>query len=102
VDTQSFEREMQQMVHESRKAGIKIGGMQPIMTDSHLDNVLNSVVCCPSHMSPGVQIADFVAYAVFSHFERGKSRRYEQVAPLWRRAGRFTEPSVVPRPPSDR
>jgi len=97
VDTQSFEKEMQQMVHESRKAGIKIGGTQPMLTDSNLENVLNSVVCCPSHMSPGVQIADFVAYAAFSHFERSKSRRYNQVGPLWRRAGRFSEPSVVPR-----
>lgn len=97
VDTQSFEREMQQMVHESRKSGIKIGGRQPVIADSNLENVLNSVVCCPSHMCPGVQIADFVAYATFSHFERNNSRRYSQVLPLWRRAGRFCEPSVVPR-----
>ena len=97
VDTQSFEKEMQQMVHESRKVGIKIGGTRPILTDSNLENVLNSVVCCPSHMSPGVQIADFVAYATFSHFERNKSRRYDQARSLWRKAGRFSEPSVVPK-----
>lgn len=100
VDTQSFEKEMQQMVHESRKVGIKIGGTRPILTDSNLENVLNSVVCCPSHMSPGVQIADFVAYATFSHFERNKSRRYDHASSLWRKAGRFSEPSVVPKPRS--
>jgi len=102
VDTQSFEREMQQMVHESRRSGIKIAGRLPIVTDSNLENVLNSVVCCPSHMSPGVQLADFVAYATFSHFERDKSRRCNQVSSLWRKAEWFSEPSVVPKSQSNR
>lgn len=97
VDTQSFEKEMQQMVHESRKVGVKIGGRDQGLMGSKLENVLNSIVCCPSHMCPGVQIADFVAYAAFSHFERKKSRRFDQVARHWRRVGRFVEPSVVPR-----
>jgi len=97
VDTQSFEKEMQQMVHDSRKLGIEFSGRGQMPTGSRLENVLNSIVCCPSHMCPGVQIADFVAYAAFSHIERRKSRRYDQVARLWRRTGEFVEPSIVPK-----
>jgi hypothetical protein len=98
ADTQTFEKAIQAMIHEAKTIGIKIGGPNlPSDKDSRLKNVLNTVVCCPSHMSPGIQLADYVAYATFSHHERAQSRRYNQVRDLWRTVGYFTEPSVVPR-----
>ena len=65
---------------------------------SRLEKILNGVLFTPSYGSPGVQLADFVAYATFSKFERNKSQRFEQVDPLWRRVGGFREPSVIPKP----
>jgi len=50
-----------------------------------------------SHDCAGVQLADFVAYATWSHFERRKSRRYLQISRLWRRHPGFVEPSVLPK-----
>ena len=89
------------IVHYSRTAGTRwVGGSYVPAYNSNLARVLNAVAFTPSHMSPGVQLADAVAYATFSNFERDKGDRYYQLDPLWRRVGQFREPSVVPRSPT--
>lgn len=99
IDVQSFEREIQEMVHNAKTDGIKIGG--PNLRedqDRKLRFVLNSAVFSPSHMSPGIQIADYVAYATRSHFERHKGDRYREFEHLWKCGWNFREPSLIPRP----
>jgi Protein of unknown function (DUF3800) len=89
---------LQRLVHVSRTVGAQIGDLVPGRPISRLERVLNGVLFTPSYGSPGVQLADFIAYATFSKYERDKSRRFEQIEPLWRRVGTFREPSVIPRP----
>ena len=88
---------LQRLVHVSRAVGAQIGEVLPGRTPSRLERVLNGVLFAPSYGSPGVQLADFVAYATFSKYERNKSRRFDQIDALWRRSGNFREPSVIPK-----
>jgi hypothetical protein len=87
---------MQRIVHTGRRLGGRIFGVIGAPDNPRLERILNTLVFTPSHMSAGVQIADFVAYATWSHFERSKGDRFHQIEGLWRRSGGFTEPSVVP------
>ena len=87
---------LRDMVLQARQSGIKLGGQHYNPTrDSKLERILNAVVPFPSHMSAGIQLADFVAYAVFSKFERNKSRRFEQLGGLWKAVGGWHEEPVV-------
>lgn len=88
---------LQRLVHVSRSVGAQIGELSPGRPLSRLEKVLNGVLFTPSYGSPGVQLADFVAYATFSKYERDKSHRFDQIDPLWRRVGNFREPSVIPK-----
>lgn len=101
MDTESFtaDEALRKMVHRARAVGIKLGGVNYLPgSDRMLKNVLNSVGFSPSQMSPGIQLADFIAYATWSHFERSKSRRYEQISGLWAEPMRgYREPSVIPK-----
>lgn len=98
MDTESLssDQALREIVHNARWSGIRVGVVRP-GSERRLEHVLNSVTFSPSQMSPGIQLADFVAYATFSHFERGKSRRFEQISNLWRRVGSFQEPSIIPK-----
>lgn len=99
IDVQSFEREIQDMVHKAKTVGIKLGGPGfRAEKDRKLNYVLNSVVFSPSYMSPGIQLADYIAYATRSHYERGKGDRFAKLEPLWRRGPNFCEPCQFPRP----
>jgi hypothetical protein len=99
MDTENMASQaaMQKIVHAGRRWGGRIGGIIGAPDNPRLDRILNTLVFTPSHMSAGVQIADFVAYATWSNFERSKGDRYGQIAHLWRRVVGFSEPSVVPR-----
>lgn len=63
--------------------------------DSHLERI-TSVACVDSRSNRGLQLADFIAYVTWVHFERGHSRRFDQIDRMWRRVGSFREPSVLP------
>lgn len=99
--TESLEsdRALRTLVHRARQDGISLGGANYLRdNDRRLENILNSVTFTPSEMSPGIQLADYVAYATYSAFERGRSNRFDQVGHLWRGIGPYREPSVIPRP----
>ncbi|MDZ7701795.1 MAG: DUF3800 domain-containing protein [Halobacteriales archaeon] len=65
---------------------------------SRIPRIMDSVALTPSEMSPGVQIADFVAYATLSKFERDKGNRFDEIGELWRDPddSDFREPSLIP------
>jgi len=93
------DRELQTMTHEFRNHGVILRGesYQPRYEDK-LERVLNTITFAPSHMSPGIQLADSISKAVFSHFERCKSNRFNQLSTLWNRdLTKVYEPSVVPK-----
>ena len=78
---------LRKMIQDIRRNGVNIYGAnyQPAK-DSKLENVLNTVLLCPSESSPGIQCADFISRAVWQHREKNKSRRYDEIEPLWERA----------------
>lgn len=93
------DKELQKMTHEFRRYGIILRGWnyQPRYEDK-LDRVLNTITFAPSEMSPGIQLADVCSRATWTHFESGKSNRFNQIAPLWNRdQNRVYEPSVIPK-----
>jgi len=91
------DRQLQSMAHEFRTEGAILRGQsyQPRYEDK-LERVLNTITFAPSHMSPGIQLADFVSKAAFYHFERAKDNRYNQIANFWNKP---YEPSIVPKQP---
>jgi hypothetical protein len=99
MDTENMASQaaMQKIVHAGRRWGGRIGGIIGDPNNPRLERILNTLVFTPSHMSAGVQMADFVAYATWSHFERNKGDRFREISELWRQSGTFTEPSVVPK-----
>lgn len=100
MDTESREsdRGLRLMVHNAKHRGIRVGGIGYLpMADRKLTHVLNTISFSESHMSPGIQLADFIAYATWSHHERGRSNRWNEITGLWRTSGHFREPSIIPR-----
>lgn len=99
MDSAGFQHdsELTRVIASIRLMGTRFGTKsKPTWIDSKLERI-RDVRFVRSHDCPGVQLADFVAYATWSHFERRKSRRYKQITSLWRRHGGFTEPSVLPK-----
>jgi hypothetical protein len=98
-ETYRTDKELQSLVHAGRRAGMTIRGVlyEPAK-ESYLEPLLNSLVFSPSEMSPGIQLCDFVAYATWSKFERGKDQRFKQLLSLWdRRGNRKYEPCELPQ-----
>ncbi|RNJ76150.1 MAG: DUF3800 domain-containing protein [Nitrosopumilus sp. D6] len=67
-----------------RQSGVKITGYyyQPTR-NSKLENILNTILFCPSDVSPGIQCVDFIVHSIWNHREKNKSNRYDQIEPLW-------------------
>lgn len=91
------DKELQSLVHTFRRDGIMIRGTnyQP-MYENTLTNVLNAPSFTPSHISPGIQLADVISRCTWTHFERQKSNRFNELQSLWDSGDRVFEPSVVP------
>jgi hypothetical protein len=93
------DKELQQMAHEFRTEGVILRGWgyQPVYEDK-LDNVLNSIMFTPSHMSPGIQLADACSRVTWYQHEYGGSTRFAQLTSLWNRdSKRIYEPSTIPK-----
>jgi hypothetical protein len=52
-------------------------------TQNKLEGIIESIFFIESKYSQGIQLADFCAYAVWSHFEHNKSNRLEQIMPMF-------------------
>lgn len=101
VDEEEYrkDKELQAMIQDFRREGITIRGYnyQPAL-ENKLKNVLNAIAFTPSHLSAGLQLADVCSRVTWSHFERNKNDRFNQLSSLWdRHVGRTYEPSVFPR-----
>jgi hypothetical protein len=99
MDSAGFQHDsaLRQMIAEIRARGTRLS--RPARTewiDSRLARI-RDVKFVLSHQCAGVQLADFVAYATWSHFQRSHSRRFLQLEKLWRRRPGFIEPSVLPK-----
>ena len=76
------DRELKQLIKEARKRGITlpvaIAGNPPL-TRTKLPNLIESVIFVDSEDSRLIQLVDFCAHAIWSHYEKGKSSRYLQI-----------------------
>jgi hypothetical protein len=101
MDAEEYRKDrlMQEMVKTFKKTGIIIRGAdyQPIY-DERIDRILNTINFTDSTMSAGIQLADFCCRTTWQHYERSKSDRFNQIAPLWNRdKNKVYEPSVFPK-----
>ncbi|NLD66831.1 MAG: DUF3800 domain-containing protein [Crenarchaeota archaeon] len=56
-------------------------------TQNNLEGIIESIFFIESKYSQGIQLADFCAYAIWSHFERNNSNRFNQIYPLFDKLG---------------
>lgn len=96
VGDRGFDRQLRQLVYDAQDSGIKIAGSRK--DGSNVPNIMDTITMSPSEMSPGIQLADYVAYVTRHEHEYGSSDRYEEISDLWRDPDQaaLTEPSVVP------
>jgi hypothetical protein len=90
---------LREMIHRSRRTGLSFRGMSYQPSHDSIPTRINGTVnFAPSHLSAGVQLADFVAGVVWRKYERSEEERFNRIEPLfYRRGNRRFEPSLVPR-----
>jgi len=84
-DKIQFNRVLQEEITRYRRDGIAIHGWMYRPKPDRLQNILNNVNFCPSHMSSGLQLADFVAGAIWRKYETEDERHYKLLDSLWER-----------------
>jgi len=100
LDEEEYKKDktLRQMVHEFRRKGTAIRGFYYSPSDvNHLERILNAISFTPSEMSPGTQLADFLSRTTWLHFERKKSRRFNQLKHWDTHSGTQYEPCVIPK-----
>lgn len=98
IDSSSrgIDSQLRQLVHDAKNQGIKLGNPR---RDSNVPYIMDSISMTPSEMSPGIQLADVVAYQVFNEYNHsGTSHGLDAIFHLFRDpSGRsLTEPAVFP------
>lgn len=96
VADRGFDRRLRQLVYDAQDSGIEIAGSRK--DSSKVPHIMDTITMSPSEMSPGIQIADYVAYVMRHEQEYGNSNRYEEIKHLLRDPDgvSLTEPSIVP------
>ena len=78
------DRKLRELVKNARKMGIVLQATSdPFRTDTKLPNLIESVMFVDSDDSPLIQLVDFCSHAVWNHFERGLSDRFNQIHGLF-------------------
>lgn len=100
MDTEIYrqDKSLQDFVHHLKEVGAIIRGMyySPTYRDK-LEKVINTLLFCPSHMSPGIQVADMVAYIVNRQYRVPTEPRWKVIEPYMQRYPGGSDPSVLPR-----
>lgn len=93
------DKDIQTMIKSFKRDGIILRGFhyRPRYRVK-IDNIINTVNIANSNMTPGIQLADFICRTTWQHFERNKSRRFNQISKLWDRDdSRVYEPVIFPK-----
>jgi hypothetical protein len=101
MDAEEYRKDhlIQEMVRTFKKNGIIIRGFtyQPMYIE-RINRIVDTINFTDSNVSSGIQLADFCARTTWQHYERNKSKRFQQISLLWDRVGyRIYEPSVFPK-----
>jgi hypothetical protein len=84
------DKKLRELVQEARKIGIVLQSSilpDPFRTDTKLPNLVESVMFVNSEDSPLIQLVDFCAHAIWNHFERKLSNRYNEIYHLFDAVG---------------
>jgi hypothetical protein len=84
------DRKLRELIQEARKRGIVLQSSilpDPFRTDTKLPNLVESVMFVNSEDSPVIQLVDFCAHAVWNHFERNLSDRFNEIHHLFDSVG---------------
>lgn len=95
----TFDRRLRELIYDAQDTGIKLPGASD-SRDTTLPLLMDTVTISPSEMSPGIQMADVVAYQVHNRFNHGSpSHGYDTLNHLFRSPSGhpFSEPSVIPK-----
>lgn len=98
ADKFNFDLLLREEILRFRRYGINLRGPTYQPQTDYLPNILNNVNFCPSHLSTGLQLADFVASAVWRNYERNDNVWYKFIDPLWEydpKAMRYYKDSVI-------
>jgi len=98
ADKYNFDLLLREEILRFRKYGINLKGPLYQPKTDYLPNILNNVNFCPSHLSAGLQLADFVASAIWRNYERNDNVWYNFIDPLWEynaSAGRYYKDGVI-------
>lgn len=71
---------MQEFFWRYRKEG---SGAYRLGDVGRFENILNNIIGCRSHYSPGLQLADFVAHSVWKRREKDVDQYYSRLSPYW-------------------
>ncbi len=75
---------LKELIQDAREQGIVLKTpYRPLLTNTNLPRIIESVLFAKSDDSPGLQLADFAGHAVWRHFERKQSDRYNQIYRLF-------------------
>jgi len=100
IDEEEYKKDkkLRQMVHDFRRKGtVNQGLLYRSSKINRLERILNAISFTPSEMSPGIQLADFISRTTWLHFERNKSRRFNQLRHWDAHNGIQYEPCVIPK-----
>lgn len=92
----NIDRKLRNLIYDALDTGIKLPGADS-ESDSTLPRLMDTVTVSPSEMSPGIQLADTVAYQVHHHYRyKDVSYGYEKIEHLFSSGDGFSEPNEVP------
>jgi len=94
----SIDKSLRELIYQAKGSGISLPGTR-YKKDSTLPRIMDTVTVTPSEMSPGIQMADIVAYQVRHKYHYStESKGFEAISHLFRDPDSvsLTEPSVIP------
>ncbi|WP_076143259.1 DUF3800 domain-containing protein [Natrinema saccharevitans] len=94
----SIDARLRELIYQAQDSGIKLDGASS-KYDSTLPRIMDTVTVTPSEMSPGIQLADIVAYQIRHQYRYDNdSHGFQAIEHLFRDPDGYslTEPAIFP------
>ena len=72
ADKYNFDLLLRESIQNFRRYGINLRSLYYDTQIDYLPNILNNINFCPSHMSTGLQLSDFIAQWMSTWYHSGK------------------------------
>lgn len=74
---------LKELIQNAREQGVVLTSTNPLLTNTKLPRIVESVIFVNSDESPAIQLADFASHAIWRHYERKQSDRFNQIRKLF-------------------